>query len=108
MLRGTNITGVILDDPYANIDVNLVEHAIGGKMVTAHIVVSETDLQDWPDQVRQEVRRKLVTKIVDHILDNQLCEITQMKDPTFGSHHITSRLFLCTNDQIKILRTYKT
>jgi hypothetical protein len=108
MLRGTNITGGILDDPFANIDVNVVEHAIGGKMVTAQIVVSENDLLEWPDRVRQQVRRTLVTILVEHIFDNQLCEITQMKDPAFGSHRISSRVFLTKNDHIRILRTYKT
>lgn len=107
MLSGTNITRAIFDDLLPYNDINIVDHAIGGKMIMTETVVPEIELLDFSDQLRHKIRRELITKLVEGILDHQLVETTQMQNQNTGYYHIKARIFLVKDDQVRILRTYK-
>ena len=106
MLAGKGFSTIIVDDLYAT-DVKIVDHAIGGKMITANYKISEVTMEDFPNESKQHVRRQLVTQLVEEILDHKLVEITQMQELSTGDYHIRARVFLTKDDQVRILRMYK-
>lgn len=89
------------------------DYAIGGKMITAHVQVTQTDMNEFrhSSQAREHMRRMLVEQLVDHMLTNNMVEITTIKesyDPINfeETHRIAARCYLAKDDMVKILRTY--
>lgn len=89
------------------------DFAIGGKMITAHVQVTETNMNDFrhSNQAREQMRRLLVEQLVDHMLSNNLVEITTIKEPFNAmnfeeTHRISARCYLAKDGDIKLLRTY--
>lgn len=85
------------------------DYAIGGKMVTGTAVIPDTYLvQAKTDaEFRAHVRKTLVSKLADSIMEKGLVEINQMKDPIMGDTRLVVRAYLAPDDQVKILRTVK-
>lgn len=82
---------------------DVMEYAIGGKMVVGRIAIPEFEMSD---SVRVDaLKEKLVSDLVHHILENKLAEFTSMDDPINFTKNIAVRMYLAPNDHIKILRT---
>lgn len=89
------------------------DYAIGGKMITAHVQVTESHMKDFrhSNQARETMRKMLVEQLVDHMLSNNLVEIVTIKEPWSPenfeeTHRISARCYLAKDSDIKILRTY--
>ena len=96
-----------------DIDVKYKDYAIGGKMITAHVQVTETHMKDFrhSNQARETMRKMLVEQLVDHMLSNNLVEIVTIKEPWSPEnfeekHRISARCYLAKDSDIKLLRTY--
>lgn len=89
------------------------DYAIGGKLIAAHVQVTETDMNEFrhSSQAREHMRKMLVEQLVDHMLTNNMVEITTIKEPwrpdNFeDTHRISARCYLAKDEMVKLLRTY--
>lgn len=82
------------------------DFAIGGKMITANVVVSG-DLYRQAAVDREKARRILVEKLVEDILNNNLCVISTMDDPLTMGKRFNVRAYLAPDNQVRILRSLK-
>ena len=96
-------------NPWDKVDIEFQEYAIGGKMITAKVVVSEMDMMYFlkDDDSRQMMRHKLVSTIASEMLDKQLCEINQIKNPIDLTTTLVARAYVAPDATIKILRSLK-
>lgn len=94
-----------LQEPKFEID----EFAIGGKLLSITVSMGEDQyLQSQNDHYwKQEMRNKLVERIVDRILQENLIEITTNLDPVTFTRQINARLYLAPDSQVKIIRSLK-
>ena len=85
------------------------DYAIGGKMVTGTAVLPDAYVVQAKNdhEFREHVRKTLVSKLAEAILENRLVEINQVKDPLMGNTKLFVRAYLAPDDQVKILRTVK-
>jgi hypothetical protein len=90
-----------------NIDIKYKDYAIGGKMITAKVVVDEQVMVSRfsDEKAREAMRSTMVAKLAEAMLDNRLCEITQYKNPMDFSTTIVARAYVAPDDMVKLLRT---
>ena len=90
-----------------DIDVKYKDYAIGGKMITAKVVVSDDVMRNkFSDEMaRQAMRRALVEEIVSEMLQQKMVEITQYTNPIDFSSTIAARAYVAPNETVKLLRT---
>jgi hypothetical protein len=94
-----------INDLFDNINFNVYDYPIGGKMVVAKyaLPIYYATLAETDAAVREQIKTSLLQQTIDHILQNKLCEFTQMRSID-GQTTVACRLYLAPNDQIKILR----
>jgi hypothetical protein len=82
------------------------DYAIGGKMVVGKTVLSDdyNELVKTDRDARLRVKKELIHQMAEFILENNLVEFTQYKDPILFHTHVAVRAYLAPNDQVKILR----
>jgi len=82
------------------------DYVIGGKLVVGKAMLEETfaELLGKDVDAAKHVKQKLANDLVTYMLENQLLEFTQYKDPIQFHTHIMVRAYLAPNDQVKILR----
>ena len=83
------------------------DYAIGGKMVTVSVVVSEAVMvnQFSDPEAREIMRQKLCQDLAAAILAKGLVEINQAKNPYDFSTKIVARAYVAPDDQVKLIRT---
>jgi hypothetical protein len=82
------------------------DYVIGGKMVVGRAVMEDeyAELMKTDFDARDRIKTKLIHDMAQYILENNLVEFTQMKDPITYKTQIAVRAYLAPNDQVKILR----
>lgn len=88
----------------------IYEHPIGGKMVVGRAEMSESFrqmIEDGDKTAIMEVKEKLATDMVLHMIENKLVEFTHRDDPITMRRQLLIRAFLAPSDQVKILRLAK-
>jgi len=83
------------------------DYAIGGKMVVGSCTMTEMDVNNFLILVdgKEEIKRRLLTQMLDYMLENRLVEFTRTEDTARGTQTFRVRAYLAPNDQVKILRT---
>ena len=61
-------------------------------------------LMNTDNEARLRVKKELIHQMAEFMLENNLVEFTQYKDPVLFHTHIAVRAYLAPNDQVKILR----
>lgn len=84
------------------------DYAIGGKMVTVAVRVSEDVMvnQFNDEQARQYMRQKLCEDLASAMLAKGLVEINQQKNTDYSTT-IVARAYVAPDDMVKLLRTIK-
>ena len=82
------------------------DYIIGGKMVVGKTVLTDEYqvLMKTDNEARLRVKKELIHQMAEFMLENNLVEFTQYKDPVLFHTHIAVRAYLAPNDQVKILR----
>ena len=82
------------------------DYIIGGKMVVCYATIdgSYASLLNTDYDARQRVKFELATKMATYMVEQNLMEFTQMKDPLTFDTRLACRAYLAPNDQVKILR----
>ena len=85
------------------------DYAITGKMVMVSATIDDSIMlaHHLPEQDRKYIREQMAMQIAGFLLDNNMIEYTQMKDPIDFKTHIRGRIFVTPNDQTKLIRTLK-
>ena len=86
------------------------EYAIGGKMVTATVTVTDrydSLLMSGDKLAIDEIKRELMNQLSEYMIDNKLVEFTQHTDPIHCKKTIKIRAYLAPDSDVKILRVYK-
>lgn len=93
--------------PWGEPVIEYKDYAIGGKMVTAKVVVSEDVMvnQFSDPQARDMMRQKLCEELAYAMLVKGMVEINQQKNPYDYSTTIVARAYCAPDDQVKLLRT---
>lgn len=95
-----------LFDP--ELEFNVEEYAIGGKMITVKMEVNPVDqLVINDEEWRKMIRQKLAFQLALAMLDQEFMETTTFEDPTSARKMIAARCFMTPKDQVKILRVHK-
>lgn len=84
--------------------------AITGKMVKVTATLDDSIVAmkgHLPENDKRYIREQLAMQIAGFLMDNNLIEYTQMKDPISFRTHIMGRVFITPNDQTKLIRTLK-
>jgi hypothetical protein len=95
-------------DPYSNFNFTYKDVAIGGKMVTGTIRVSEDKMmvvQSDP-MLKEYMRNAMAVQMGEYMISNGLVEFTQMRDSISFDTIVKARCYLAPNDQVKILRMH--
>lgn len=86
---------------FKDLEFSTKDYAIGGKLCCATITISDMEMIDD----KEFIKNRLASELTKFILEQNLVEFTQMLDPvTFGTK-IRARVYLTPNEQIKIVRT---
>ena len=110
MSRGQGILGnmpqqALFDE---EVDFNMQEYAIGGRMITVKLEIDAADQMMMSDeQWRINIRHKLANQLALAMLDQNLMETTSYVSPESHRQTIAARCYLAPHDQVKILRVYK-
>ena len=82
------------------------DYIIGGKLVVGRAVLEDTfaELLGRDVDAAKRIKQKLANDIAMFMLENQLLEFTQFKDPIVYKTHVAVRAYIAPNDQVKILR----
>ena len=90
-------------------DFEAMDVAITGKMVMVSATIDDSIMlaHHLPEQDRKYIREQMAMQIAGFLLDNNMIEYTQMKDPIDFKTHIRGRIFVTPNDQTKLIRTLK-
>lgn len=81
---------------------------ITGRLVKVSAVLDEQIIAmkgGMLDTDKKYIRERLAMQIAGFLIDNNMIEFTQMKDPMDFRTHIMGRIFITPNDQTKLLRT---
>lgn len=91
-------------------DFDTYDYAIGGKLVTATVTVTDTynSLLMGGDKLAiDEIKRELMNQLTEYMIDNKLVEFTRYTDPIHCTQSIKIRAYLAPDSDVKILRVYK-
>lgn len=82
------------------------DYIIGGKLVVGRATMDEMymELMNSDHDARKKIKEKLIHDMAQFMLENNLVEFTQMKDPLSFNTQVCVRAYLAPNDQVKILR----
>lgn len=83
------------------------DYAIGGKLVVGKATLDESYmvmLQDGDAEAKRKVKSQLVHQMAEFMLENNLVEFTQYKDPIMFNTTVAVRAYIAPNDQVKVLR----
>jgi hypothetical protein len=91
---------------YQEPDFKSYDYVIGGKLVVGRAVIDETyqQLMMSDKEARQKVKEKLVTDMAHYMLENNLVEFMQQRNPMDLTTTVVVRAYIAPNDQVKILR----
>lgn len=95
-------TGILYDEE----NVNYAEYAIGGKLITAQLNIQDSEailLEDDP-KYKDTLKMKLLSMLVEYIMDNKLVEFTQYQDVSTMARTIYARCYIAPDSQVKILK----
>jgi hypothetical protein len=83
------------------------DYAIGGKMVVGSCTITEMEAIDMLNIAggKEEIKRRLLTQMLEYMLENKLAEFTMTEDHARATRTFRVRAYLAPNDQVKILRT---
>lgn len=92
---------------YPELDVNVVEYAIGGKMVTSRVIIDDifTTTFQTEEEYRRAIKDKLAHNIAQYMTEHGMIEFTHLPQPYDGKTIIHARCYVAPNEQVKILRT---
>lgn len=82
------------------------EHSFGAKEVSYQITVTTQEMMvaSSDELFKQEIRKKLVSELVNEIIEQKLVQIVQTDDPIYNGKRIIARLFLLPDTQIRSVR----
>jgi hypothetical protein len=91
---------------YHEPDFKTYDYTIGGKLVVGRAVIDETyqQLMMSDQEARQRVKERLVSDMAQHMLENNLVEFMQQRNPMDLTTTVVVRAYIAPNDQVKILR----
>jgi hypothetical protein len=95
-------------DPYTDFNFTYKDVAIGGKLVTGTIRMSEDKMMavQSDHMLKQYLRTSMATQMGEYMISNGLVEFTQMRDSISFDTIVKARCYLAPNDQVKILRMH--
>jgi hypothetical protein len=91
---------------YQEPDFKSYDYTIGGKLVVGRAVIDDSywALMNSDAEARKEVKSKLIHQMAEYMLENNLVEFMQQKNPMDLSTTVLVRAYIAPNDQVKILR----
>ena len=95
---------------FDDIEFNIKEYAIGGKMVTGKCLVSDSQYMSIsiPDkELKVAIKKDLAKQLAIHLIENKLVEFTMIKDPVDMSRMYHVRCFVTPDEQVRLLRTHE-
>jgi len=92
---------------YDNMNVDVKEFAIGGKLVALRYEVSDSKMSTIKSDTAYKtfIKKEMMNQLADYLLDNKLVEFTHQYSPSTGTQILAVRCYLAPDTQIKILRT---
>lgn len=96
------------DPTYQSNHIKTTDLAIGGKIVQARFDLPDIDLMKvGSDQTfRDEIKRRLVTELVQYLLANKFVECTTMRMVESGRTSVAARLCVTPDEQVRLLRVH--
>ena len=93
-------------DPFES-QINILDHAIGGILLQSKIELSATDEMNFqtPDDYKKAIKQKMAYELARAMLEANLIEFTQVKDPRTFGRTVYARCYLAPDEQVKIIRT---
>jgi hypothetical protein len=95
-------------DPYSDFNFTYKDVAIGGKLMTGTIRVSEDKMMavQSDHMLKQYLKSSMAQQMGEYMISNGLVEFTQMRDNISFDTIVKARCYLAPNDQVKILRMH--
>jgi len=93
--------------PYQEVDFQTYDYIIGGKLVVAKAVLSDSYVQmvnGLDQEARLQLKYKLATDMATYMVQNNLVEFTQQDNPYTLDKTVMVRAYLAPSEQVKILR----
>jgi hypothetical protein len=92
---------------YPELDVNVVEYVIGGKMVTSRVIIDDIFVTTFQteEEYRRAIKDKLAHNIAQYMTEHGMIEFTHLPQLHDGKTIIHARCYVAPNEQVKILRT---
>lgn len=91
---------------FDDIEFDIKQYAIQGKMVIGSFDLSLNKLLSIPDASAELIIKQELTKsMVNFILDNKLAEFTAQEDPNSMSKRYRIRCFLTPDEQVRLIRS---
>jgi hypothetical protein len=91
------------------ISVDHEDFHIGGKLVTTQIILSHLDSMSFrsDEDFKRSIKTKLVHRLVEHLIDAKLVEVTYAEDHSDLVFAVRARAYLAPDSQVKTLRKLK-
>lgn len=90
---------------FDDIEFDIKEYPIKGKMVIGSVKVSLSEMMTHSDaKINQLVKEKLTKDMVNFILENKLAEFTMQESHTDMTKFYRIRCFLTSDEQVRLIR----
>jgi len=92
---------------YGDVDFQNYDYIIGGKLVVAKAVLSDSYVQmvnGLDQEARLQLKYKLATDMATYMVENNLVEFTHQDNPYTLDKTVMVRAYLAPSEQVKILR----
>ena len=91
---------------FDDIEFNIKQYAIQGKMVIGQVILKEIDLINIPlgVDIKTHIKENLLKRLVNHMLENKLAEFTVTDDPVGASKLYRVRCFVTPDEQVRLIR----
>lgn len=91
---------------FDDIEFNIKQYPIQGKMVVGEITINQIDLINIPHDVgiKEHIKGNLLKKLVNYMLENKLAEFTVTDDPLNASKLYRVRCFVTPDEQVRLIR----
>ena len=92
---------------FDDIEFNIKDYAIGGKMVTGKCIVSDSQYMSISipdDDLKVAIKKDLAKQLAMYLIENKLVEFTMMQNPIDNSRMYHVRCFVTPDEQVRLLR----
>ena len=95
-----------VDSLNPSVPLNIVQHAIGGKLIKTTVSISDPEYATTKDteDLKMVIRKSVAEQLAEGMLENNLINVTIQRDLLDMGYKVRAYCYLAPDSQVRILR----